>query len=417
VCFIAAGEKMKPRHAPASTQVEPIESARAVGLRYVNDEQPGIKRLKSGQSFRYIAGTGQSLRDASVLKRIRSLAIPPAWTDVWICPHANGHLQATGRDAKGRKQFRYHPLWHDVRDATKYDRLIDFAKALPEIRRRIARDITKPGLNREKVLATIVRLMDLAFIRVGNEEYAKQNNSYGLTTMKDQHAKIRGERIQFSFRGKSGKHHAIEIQDRRLAAIVKHCQDIPGQDLFQWINGDGKRRDVTSGDVNDYLREVSGSDFTAKDFRTWAGTVLAARALKATREFETQGQAKTNVKKAIETVAEKLGNTPAVCRKCYVHPFLIDGYMKKKLPGDGSVTQTRRNGVIKTSARPKSSLAGDEREVLQFLRCCRREEQRAAKAALATASRRGRMPGARSTAAIPRAWRPRVVRGMRVGHR
>jgi DNA topoisomerase I len=407
---------MKPRHAPASTQVEPVESARAVGLRHVNDEQPGLKRVKCGDSFRYRDDAGKNVRDLSVVKRIRSLAIPPAWTGVWICPHENGHLQATGRDAKGRKQFRYHPLWREVRDATKYDRLIDFAQALPEIRRRIARDIAKPGLTREKVLATIVRLMDLAFIRVGNEEYAKQNDSYGLTTMKDQHAKIRGERIQFSFRGKSGKHHTIEVQDGRLARIVKRCQDIPGQDLFQWINGNGKRHDVTSGDVNDYLREISGSDFTAKDFRTWAGTVLAARALKATRAFETQRQAKRNIKKSIEAVAEQLGNTPAVCRRCYVHPFLIDGYMRKKLPCNGSVS-SEANGVIKTSSRPKTSLGCDEREVLQFLRCCRREEQRAASVALATTSRPGKVPGARSTAAIPRAWRPRVVRGMRVGHR
>jgi DNA topoisomerase-1 len=234
--------------------MEPIESAKAVGLRYVSDEEPGIKRVKSGKGFRYISVNGKGAPAASTLKRIRSLVIPPAWTDVWICAVEDGHLQATGRDARGRKQHRYHPLWREVRDATKYDRMIEFGEALPRIRRRLASDLRKPGLNREKVLATIIRLMDLAFIRVGNDEYAKQNGSYGLTTMKDQHADVRGKRIQFSFRGKSGKYHSIEVEDERLARIVKHCQDIPGQELFQWINGDARRHDVTSGDVNDYLR-------------------------------------------------------------------------------------------------------------------------------------------------------------------
>jgi DNA topoisomerase-1 len=385
--------------------MRPIESARAVGLRYVNDTQSGIQRIKSGTGFRYADAQGKAVRDPATLKRIRSLTIPPAWTHVWICPHENGHLQATGRDAKGRKQHRYHPLWREVRDATKYDRMIEFGETLPKIRRRVARDFAKRGLNREKILATIVRLMDLTFIRVGNGEYAKNNGSYGLTTMKDQHAKIRGERVQFSFRGKSGKYHSIEIENRCLAEIVKRCQDIPGQDLFQWINGEGKRHDVTSGDVNEYLREISGSDFTAKDFRTWAGTVLTAQALKVTREFRTETQAKKNIKQAIDIVAEKLGNTPAVCRKCYVHPFLIDGYMKKTLPCNGSATKTEVNGVIKTSSRPRSSLRQDEREVLQFLRRRRREERRETKRLQA------------KSAVIPSAWCPRVVGGMRVGRR
>jgi DNA topoisomerase I len=397
------GARMKPRHAPATTQVEPVESAKAVGLRYVSDAQSGLKRLKSGAGFRYVNAGGKAVRDASTLKRIRALAIPPAWTDVWICPHENGHLQATGRDAKGRKQHRYHALWREVRDLTKYDRMIEFAEVLPKIRRRVARDIARAGLSREKVLATIVRLMDLTFIRVGNDEYAKNNGSYGLTTMKDQHAKIWGQRVQFSFRGKSGKYHSIEIEDRRLAKIVKSCQEIPGQELFQWINGDGKRHDVTSGDVNDYLREISGSDFTAKDFRTWAGTVLVAQALKATREFHTQQQAKKNIKQAIEIVAEKLGNTVAVCRKCYIHPFVIDGYLQKKLPCNGEAASLD-NGTIKPSKRTARSLGYDERSILEFLRCCRREERRATKQRV-------------NSAVIPRAWRPRVVRGMRVGHR
>jgi len=388
-----------------STQPEPIQSAKAVGLRYVSDETPGIKRVRSGEGFRYTKARGKAVRAQNALKRIRSLAIPPAWTDVWICPDANGHLQATGRDAKGRKQHRYHPLWCEVRDATKYDRMIEFSEALPRVRRCVVRDLRRAGLSREKVLATIVRLMDLTFIRVGNDEYAKQNGSYGLTTMKDQHAKVRGERIQFSFRGKSGKHHNIEIEDRRLAKIVKHCQDIRGQELFQYLDEQGDRHDVTSGDVNDYLREISGTDFTAKDFRTWAGTVLMAQALKQVAGFHSENQAKKNLKRAIEVVAEKLGNTPAVCRKCYIHPFILDGYVNKKLPCSANVKEGIGNGVIKTAGRARASLSSDEREVLKFLRCCRREEQRKTKRIKS------------KSAAIPRAWRPRVVRGMRVGHR
>ena len=394
---------MKPRHTP-STQLEPVESARAVGLRYVNDAQPGLRRLKAGAGFRYEDAGGKPVREKAMLQRIRSLSIPPAWTDVWICASELGHLQATGRDARGRKQHRYHALWREVRDATKYGRMIDFGETLPRIRQRLARDLARPGLSREKVLATIVRLMDVTFIRVGNEEYARKNHSYGLTTMKDQHAKIRGERVQFSFRGKSGKYHTIAVQDRRLAKAVKRCQDIPGQELFQWVNGDGQRHDVSSGDVNDYLREISGSDFTAKDFRTWAGTVLTAQALKATKDFHTQQQAKKNVKQAIEVVAEKLGNTVAVCRKCYVHPFVLDGYLRRKLPCHGDIHAALRKGAIKASKLPSTSLAADEKSVLEFLRCCGREEERETRRRL-------------KSAAIPRAWRPRVVRGMRVGHR
>jgi DNA topoisomerase I len=416
--FIASEEQMKPRHTLSSTQVEPIKAAKAVGLRYVSDAQPGLRRLKAGTGFVYRDAKGAPVRDEAVLKRIRSLVIPPAWTDVWICPYKDGHLQATGRDAKGRKQHRYHPLWREVRDATKYDRMIEFGEALPRIRRAVARDLAQPKLRKEKVLATIVQLMDLTFMRVGNDEYAKQNGSYGLTTLKDQHAKVRGEGIQFSFRGKSGKHHSIEIEDRRLAKMVKRCQDIPGQDLFQWIDSDGKRHDVTSGDVNDYLRQISDSDFTAKDFRTWAGTVLTAQALKGTSGFKTQKQAKANIRQAIAIVAEKLGNTVAVCRKCYIHPFLLDGYLQKEFPCNGAVTAFE-NGAIKTSKRPMTSLGCDEKSVLDFLCCCRREEQRAASVSLAKPRKdASKMLAARSTAAaIPRAWRPRVYRGMRVGHR
>ncbi len=391
---------MKPRHA-TSTQIEPIHSAKAVGLHYVTDAQPGIKRIKSGDGFRYVGGNGRALRDKAVLARIRSLAIPPAWTDVWICPIEDGHLQATGRDAKGRKQHRYHPLWREVRDATKYDRMIEFGQALPKIRRQVTRDMASPGLNRQKVLASLVRLMDLVFIRVGNDEYARKNKSYGLTTMTDKHASVRGSRVKFSFRGKSGKDHVIEIEDRRLAKIVKGCQDIPGQELFQWKNGDGKPHDVTSGDVNDYLREISGADFTAKDFRTWAGTVLAAQALKNAAAFETERQAKKSIKTAIDAVAQKLGNTPAVCRKCYVHPAVLDGYLTRKLPSEGIYKADRS---ASPATRPAAGLAADEKAILHFLDCCRREEKKDVNRLKAKLK------------AVPRAWHPRVVNGRKVGH-
>lgn len=333
------------------------------------------------------------MRDGETLKRIRTLAIPPAWTNVWICSHENAHLQATGRDARGRKQHRYHPLWRQMRDATKYDRMVEFGAALPRIRQRVSRDLARPGLSRDKVLATIVRLMDLTFIRVGNDEYAKQNRSYGLTTMKDKHAKVRGDRIQFSFRGKSGKLHNIEVEDPRLACVVKNSQDIPGQELFQYLDDNGARRDITSGDVNEYLRGASGQEFTAKDFRTWAGTVLTARKLRDAVHFQNQRQAKKLVQQAINAVAEKLGNTPAVCRKCYVHPSVLDGFVQRKLPCEGTVTRRTRNGVINGAVHPKTSLACDERDVLDFLRCCRREKKRMKQEAV---RRR-----------VPKSWQPR----------
>jgi DNA topoisomerase I len=397
---------MKPRYArpstEPSTQLHPVDSARAVGLRYVTDDQPGIGRARAGAGFRYVDAQGKAVRDEATLRRIRSLAIPPAWTDVWICPHENGHLQATGRDAKGRKQHRYHSLWREVRDATKYDRMIEFGKSLPRIRRRVTRDIARPGLSREKVLATIVRLMDLTFIRVGNEEYAKQNRSFGLTTLQDGHARVRGDRVQFSFRGKSGKNHTIEVEDARLAKIVKRCQDIPGQDLFQFLDEKGARHDVTSGDVNEYLREVSGSEFTAKDFRTWAGTVLAAQALQSETTLETQKQAKSNVRRAIEVVADRLGNTPAVCRKCYVHPHVIDGYMENRFPCHRRVLPANGERAIRASARPSASLGCDEQQVLEFLRCCRREERKDVRR-LQNQWRK-----------LPREWRPKIVNGARL---
>src|SRR5882672_11099018 len=273
-------------------RTDPVESARAVGLRYVSDQKPGIRRERSGQSFRYRNVRGAAVRDAQVLKRIKSLVIPPAWSDVWICPDAKGHLQATGRDARRRKQHRYHPRWRQIRDETKYARMLAFGRALPRLRKRVNRDLALRGLSREKVLAAVVRLLEVSLIRIGNEEYARQNDSFGLTTMQDRHLDVNGPCLRFHFRGKSNKVHTVDIQDRRLAKIVKSCQDLPGQDLFQFLDEDGKQKDVKSEDVNAYLREICGEDFTAKDFRTWAGTVLGAMALREFEKFDSHTQAK-----------------------------------------------------------------------------------------------------------------------------
>lgn len=312
---------------------DPVASAKAAGLRYVSDARPGIQRKKSGTGFRYIGPDGKPVRDKEVLGRIRSLAIPPAWVSVWICPSANGHLQATGRDAKGRKQSRYHPRWREVRDETKYERMMLFGKALPAIRERVEHDLARPGLPREKVLATIVRLLETTFIRVGNEEYARKNKSYGLTTMREKHVDVEGSTVKFKFQGKSGVRHTIDVNDRRLARIVKRCLDLPGYELFQYLDADGEPHTVDSSDVNEYLREITGEHFTAKDFRTWAGTVLASMMLREFEAFDSQAQAKKNVIRAIEQVAARLGNTPSVCRKCYVHPAVLDCYMSGTLTG------------------------------------------------------------------------------------
>ena len=312
----------------ARLPTEPVESARAVGLRYVSDDMPGWRRIRSGAGFRYHDANGRAVRNQQNLARIKSLAIPPAWTEVWICPHANGHLQATGRDARGRKQHRYHPRWREARDETKFTRIIAFARALPKIRQRLAKDLAQPGLPRNKVLATIVKLMEKSLVRVGNEEYERENNSYGLTTMKDRHVAVNGSKVQFRFRGKSGKAHDLTVEHPRVARIVAHCQDLPGQELFQYLDEKGEPQDVKSEDVNGYLREISGQDFTAKDFRTWAGTVLAAIALQEFQKFDSMAQAKRNITQAIESVAQRLGNTPSICRKCYVHPVIIESYME-----------------------------------------------------------------------------------------
>jgi DNA topoisomerase-1 len=330
-------------------------------LRYVTDDRPGIRRKRRGQGFVYFDSNGRRIRDKMALIRIRSLVIPPAWTDVWISPVDNGHLQATGRDARGRKQYRYHARWRQVRDETKYTKIIQFASALPRIRRRIDKDLKPAGLSRRKVLAAIVRLLEATLIRVGNDEYARTNNSYGLTTMHDKHVEVKGSRVRFKFHGKSGKWHAIDLADRRLARIVSHCQDLPGQELFQYVDEDGVQQDVSSQDVNDYLREIAGQEFTAKDFRTWAGTVLAAMALAELKKFDSKAQRKRNIVRAIESVAERLGNTPSVCRKCYVHPAILDAYL------DGSMLDTLKQRAQKEMIESLADLRAEEAAVLALL--------------------------------------------------
>src|SRR5437660_12454144 len=337
---------------------EAVAAAEEAGLQYVSDERPVYRRRLNGKDFKYLDTEGKRLRDEQRVLRIKRLAIPPAWTDVWICPSPTGHIQATGRDARQRKQYRYHERWREIRDENKFGRLADFAKALPQIRKRVDHDIKLPGLPRQKVLATVVRLLERTFIRVGNEEYARENKSFGLTTMKNRHVTVKGAHLRFRFRGKSGRQHEVDMTDRRIAKIVAKCQDLPGQDLFQYVNDEGDVRDVTSQDVNDYLREITNEDFTAKDFRTWAGTLLSALALNAQESFETKKQAKANIKTAICAVAELLGNTPAICRKCYVHPAVLEAYLAK----------TRILGLSEATKKSRSRrLRSAEAAVLRFL--------------------------------------------------
>jgi len=325
---LALPETWQPSRSLDSAELaDPVQSARAAGLRYVSDLSPGIRRKRAGKAFSYLGSDGGLVRDKEVIRRIKRLAIPPAWTDVWICPDPRGHLQATGRDARGRKQYRYHARWREVRDAVKYDRMLAFAQVLPKIRERSDRDLERSGMPREKVLAAIVRLLEETRIRVGNEEYRKENGSFGLTTLRDRHVDVIGAQVRFNFKGKSGKQHKVKLQDRRLARIVKRLQEVPGQELFTYLDDDGEAHAVQSDDVNDYLREITGDDFTAKDFRTWAGTILAARFFReAEAEPETNG-AKKELVRAIARVAEELGNTPAVCKKCYIHPAVIAAYL------------------------------------------------------------------------------------------
>lgn len=343
------------------SQPDPRAVAKAAKLRYVHDRQPGFRRVRTKNGFRFIDSAGDAITDEDTIARIRKLAIPPAYEDVWICRYANGHLQAVGRDARGRKQYRYHPRWREVRDEAKYGRMLIFSSLLPKIRARVKHDISKPGLPREKVLAAIVSLLEVSLMRVGNEEYAKTNKSFGLTTLRNRHVKIDGAKLAFDFRGKHGIEHRINLSDRRLANIVKRCQDMPGQDLFQYLGDDGTPQGVGSDDVNAYLHEIGGEDISAKDFRTWAATNLAALALSKLEEFDSQTKAKKNILQAIESVSKRLGNTPAICRKCYIHPAVFDGYL------DGTLVQGLKARADAALADPDTGLTAEEVAVTAFL--------------------------------------------------
>jgi DNA topoisomerase I len=319
--------------AERSLSPDPAEAAHEAGLVYTTDDAPGIRRVRKGRGFEYVGHDGKRIRDAGTLDRISALAIPPAWEHVWISTRPGGHLQATGRDARGRKQHRYHARWREVRDADKFDRMSTFARVLPRIRRRVARDLRREGLPREKVVATIVRLLETTYARIGNEEYAQQNGSFGLTTLRNRHVEVKGSKIRFLFKGKSGREVSVGVADRRVAAVIKRCEELPGQLLFQYVDDSNERRAVTSDDVNEYLREASRVDVTAKDFRTWAGTFLAAKALRRLGGFESEAEARRKVLEAIDTVAHCLGHTRAVCRRSYVHPDVIAMYMGDRAGG------------------------------------------------------------------------------------
>lgn len=344
---------------PKDSIIDPEDAAESAGLVYVNDDMPGITRIRAGKGFTYRDPEGRTIRDKAERKRLAALAIPPAYTDVWICPDPNGHIQATGRDDRGRKQYRYHPAFREVRDGAKYERMFDFAKALPGLRARVRKDMSLRGLPADKVLATIVYLLENTMIRVGNADYAKQNKSHGLTTLRDRHVTFDGNEVRFRFKGKGGKEWNLGLRDRRVARIVKAAQDIPGQHLFQYLDEDGERHQITSTDVNAYLRRISGRRITAKDFRTWTGTVLAALALAEYERADSQAAAKRNVRDAIEAVSARLGNTPTICRKCYVHPQVIEAYLASDLKLD-------LQGEIKETL--DDDLHHEEKQVLKFLR-------------------------------------------------
>ncbi len=348
---------------------DPVESARAAGLRYITDDRPGIRRRRAGKGFMYIGPDGRPVKDPETLRRIKSLAIPPAWTDVWISPDPRGHVQATGRDDKGRKQYRYHPTWHQVRDETKYGRMIAFAQALPTLRAQIEADLKRRGLDRRRVLAAVVRLLETTYIRVGNEEYARLNRSFGLTTLRTRHLRIEGTTLRFKFRGKGGKQHVVRLRDRRLAQVMKRISELPGQELFHYVDEEGKARTISSEDVNEYLREVCGQDFTAKDFRTWAGTVLCLSALRELGPCEGKTKLKRNIVQAIKQVAERLGNTPAICRKSYVHPAILECYTNGTMLEALERWQSARRKGDPDPDR-QSGLSEDEEATLFLLRSC-----------------------------------------------
>ncbi len=357
---MATRQRQERKGKPAAALAErpdPVEAALDAGLRYVSDTMPGIRRKRAGKGFSYVGPDGKVIRDAATLARIRSLAVPPAYTDVWICPRSNGHIQATGRDARGRKQYRYHPRWREVRDETKFGRMLAFSEVLPDIRKRVDEDLAQSGHSREKVLATVVRLLECTGIRVGNDEYAKANRSFGLTTLRDKHVEVSGSTMRFEFRGKSGKPHSVALSDRRLARIVLRCQSLPGEDLFQYVDDEGNRQTIGSGDVNDYLRQVSGQDVTAKDFRTWAGTISAMAALRELGPATGEREAKSAILKAIDQVAGQLNNTRAVCRKYYVHPAVFETYAA------GTMLQALGNGKRATAA----GLSEEERALVHLL--------------------------------------------------
>lgn len=349
----------------APIRLAPEECAELAGLRYYPDTKPGYTRKKAEVrgGFHFFDTKGERIAEEAEINRLRSLAVPPAYTDVWLCPSPRGHIQATGRDAKGRKQYRYHARWRETADANKYGRVMAFAAALPGIRKRVDHDLSLPGLPREKVLATVVKLLETTLIRVGNEEYARENKHYGLTTLRNRHVHVKGATIEFAFRGKSGIDHTVELENPKLAKVVKRCLEIPGQDLFQYLDENDERQAIDSADVNAYLQEISGEPFTAKDFRTWAGTVLAALALREFEAFDSEASAKKNIVAAIEHVAERLGNTPTVCRKCYVHPLILASYI------DGSMLKSLQ---VKAEAELKgdklSQLKPEEAAVVGLLR-------------------------------------------------
>ena len=372
---VGGNGKRRKQTLPPEAALDPVVAAKRAQLRYVGDDAPGITRHAAKNGFDYRLPDGALVRDIDTLKRIRSLVIPPAWTDVWICLDPNGHLQATGRDARGRKQYRYHPRWREVRDEAKYHKLLTFARVLPLIRARVEEDLKRRGLPRERVLAAIVRLMEMTFFRVGNTEYAKANKSFGLTTLRDRHVAIEGGHIHISFRGKSGKQHETDINDRRLARIVKDCRDLPGYELFQYIDEDGDRCTVDSAHVNEYLREITGEDITAKDFRTWGATHLAAEALRQFELFDSEAKRKKAIVDAVKKVAQHLGNTPAICRRSYIHPAILDGYM------DGTLLEGLANETQRYLEENIHGMKPEEAAVTAFLRLRLRELAKESRAA------------------------------------